>query len=69
MNWNDDRVVLLQAFRGENFGDGTATKSFQYIHDLVDGLKLMNSDARSPLIWGIHRNLLLSSLHICPWTY
>ena len=59
MNWNDGRVVsnfILQALRGESleiYGDGTATRSFQYIHDLVDGLiKLMNSDCKEPINLG-----------------
>jgi UDP-glucuronate decarboxylase len=48
MNSNDGRVVsnfIVQALKGEDitiFGDGTHTRSFQYIDDLVNGLiKLM----------------------------
>jgi UDP-glucuronate decarboxylase len=48
MNSNDGRVVsnfIVQALKGENitiYGDGSHTRSFQYIDDLVDGLiKLM----------------------------
>jgi len=48
MSSNDGRVVsnfIVQALRGENitiFGDGSHTRSFQYIDDLTDGLvKLM----------------------------
>jgi UDP-glucuronate decarboxylase len=48
MNSNDGRVVsnfIVRALKGEDitiFGDGTHTRSFQYIDDLVDGLiKLM----------------------------
>lgn len=59
MNWNDGRVVsnfILQALRGEDltiYGDGTATRSFQYVHDLVDGLiKLMESDCTEPVNLG-----------------
>jgi len=59
MNWNDGRVVsnfILQALRGEDltvYGDGMATRSFQYIHDLVDGLiKLMDSDCEEPVNLG-----------------
>ncbi len=47
---NDGRVVsnfIMQALRGEEitvFGDGTHTRSFCYVDDLIDGLiKLMNS--------------------------
>jgi UDP-glucuronate decarboxylase len=50
MNSNDGRVVsnfIVQALKGEDitiFGDGTHTRSFQYIDDLVDGLiRLMNT--------------------------
>ncbi|RPB28316.1 NAD(P)-binding protein [Terfezia boudieri ATCC MYA-4762] len=59
MNWNDGRVVsnfILQALRGEDltiYGDGAATRSFQYVHDLVDGLiKLMASDCTEPVNLG-----------------
>jgi len=56
MNPADGRVVsnfILQALRGEDmtvYGDGTQTRSFQYIHDLVDGLiLLMNSNETRPV--------------------
>ncbi|KAL7268160.1 UDP-glucuronic acid decarboxylase 1 [Rhizina undulata] len=59
MNWNDGRVVsnfILQALRDEKitiYGDGTATRSFQYVHDLVDGLiALMASDCTEPVNLG-----------------
>lgn len=49
MHPHDGRVVsnlILQALRGEPltvFGDGTQTRSFMFIHDLIDGLiSLMN---------------------------
>jgi UDP-glucuronate decarboxylase len=55
----DGRVVsnfIVQALRGEDltvYGDGTQTRSFQYIHDLVDGLiALMNSDETRPVNLG-----------------
>ncbi|ORX90249.1 NAD(P)-binding protein [Basidiobolus meristosporus CBS 931.73] len=55
MNENDGRVVsnfIMQALRGEEltiYGGGTQTRSFQYIHDLVDGLiLLMNSNQTEP---------------------
>ena len=50
MNKNDGRVVsnfIVQALKGEDitiFGDGTHTRSFQYIDDLIDGIiKLMDT--------------------------
>jgi UDP-glucuronate decarboxylase len=50
MNSNDGRVVsnfIVQALKGEDitiFGDGSHTRSFQYIDDLVDGLtRLMDT--------------------------
>ena len=49
---NDGRVVsnfIVQALRGEEltiYGDGTQTRSFCYVSDLVDGLiRLMNAEA------------------------
>ena len=49
---NDGRVVsnfIVQALRGEEltiYGDGTQTRSFCYVSDLVDGIvKLMNAEA------------------------
>jgi len=51
MHINDGRVVsnfIIQALKGEDmtiFGDGTQTRSFCYVSDLVEALiKLMNSD-------------------------
>ncbi|GJJ07693.1 hypothetical protein Clacol_001898 [Clathrus columnatus] len=56
MNPADGRVVsnfIVQALKGEDmtvYGDGQQTRSFQYIHDLVDGLiLLMNSDETRPV--------------------
>jgi UDP-glucuronate decarboxylase len=50
MNANDGRVVsnfIVQALKGHDitiYGNGSHTRSFQYIDDLLDGLiKLMNS--------------------------
>jgi UDP-glucuronate decarboxylase len=50
MNSNDGRVVsnfIVQSLKGENitiFGDGSHTRSFQYIDDLIAGLiKLMDT--------------------------
>jgi UDP-glucuronate decarboxylase len=50
MHPNDGRVVsnfVIQALKGEDitiFGDGTHTRSFQYVDDLINGMiKMMNS--------------------------
>ncbi len=50
MNSNDGRVVsnfIVQALNGEDitiFGDGTHTRSFQYVDDLIEGLiRLMDT--------------------------
>jgi UDP-glucuronate decarboxylase len=67
MNWNDGRVVsnfILQALRGEDltiYGDGEATRSFQYVHDLVDGLiALMASDCTEPVNLGNPQEFTIS---------
>ena len=59
MKLNDGRVVpafLDQALRGEPitvFGDGSQTRSFCYVSDLVDGLyRLLNSDEVYPVNLG-----------------
>jgi UDP-glucuronate decarboxylase len=61
MHPNDGRVVsnfIMQALRGEDitvFGDGSQTRSFCYVDDLVDGLgRLMNSqdDVTGPVNLG-----------------
>ena len=59
MKLNDGRVVpafLDQALRGEPmtvFGDGSQTRSFCFVSDLVDGLyRLMLSDERYPVNLG-----------------
>ncbi len=56
---NDGRVVsnfIIQALKNEDitiYGDGTQTRSFCYIDDLVDGLvKMMNSDCTGPINLG-----------------
>ena len=59
MALNDGRVVpafMDQALRGEPltiFGDGTQTRSFCYVSDLVEGLyRLMHSNEREPVNLG-----------------
>lgn len=52
MHPNDGRVVsnfIVQALNGEDitiYGDGTQTRSFCYVDDLIDGfIRIMNSDS------------------------
>lgn len=59
MNEHDGRVVsnfIIQSLKGEDitvYGDGNQTRSFQYVHDLVDGLiHLMNSEYTDPVNLG-----------------
>jgi len=59
MTKNDGRVVsnfILQALKGEDitiYGDGSQSRSFQFIDDLVEGLlKMMNSDFTGPVNLG-----------------
>jgi dTDP-glucose 4,6-dehydratase len=59
MKLDDGRVVpafIDQALRGEAmtiFGDGSQTRSFCYVSDLVDGIyRLMQSDERYPVNLG-----------------
>ena len=59
MHPNDGRVVsnfIIQALQDKTitiYGDGTQTRSFQYVSDLVDGLhKLMNGDYDGPVNLG-----------------
>ncbi|KAK3094689.1 hypothetical protein FSP39_004954 [Pinctada imbricata] len=59
MHMNDGRVVsnfILQALQDEPitvYGEGTQTRSFQYVSDLVEGLiKLMNSNYSQPVNLG-----------------
>ncbi|HBW88591.1 MAG TPA: NAD-dependent dehydratase, partial [Cyanobacteria bacterium UBA11149] len=56
---NDGRVVsnfIVQSLRGESitvYGDGSQTRSFCYVSDLVDGLiRLMNGSHRGPINLG-----------------
>ena len=66
MQLNDGRVVpafVDQALRGEPmtvFGDGSQTRSFCYVSDLVDGLcRLMKSDERYPVNLGNPQELTI----------
>jgi UDP-glucuronate decarboxylase len=59
MHPDDGRVVsnfIVQALRGEDitiYGDGSQTRSFCYIDDLIDGLmRLMASDEKMPVNLG-----------------
>ena len=59
MTKNDGRVIsnfILQALNNENitiYGDGSQTRSFQFIDDLIEGLiKMMNSDFVGPVNLG-----------------
>lgn len=61
MNPFDGRVVsnfIIQALKGEDmtvYGDGSQTRSFQYVHDLIDGLiLLMNGPDTRPVNIGNH---------------
>lgn len=51
MNINDGRVVsnfTVQSLKGKDitiYGDGTQTRSFQYVNDLIEGMiRMMNSE-------------------------
>ena len=61
---NDGRVVsnfIVQALKGNPltiYGDGTQTRSFCYVDDLIEGfLRLMNSQYHHLSIWVIQENL------------
>jgi dTDP-glucose 4,6-dehydratase len=73
MKLDDGRVVpsfLDQALRGENitvFGDGTQTRSFCYVSDLVEGIyRLMLADERYPVNLGnpVEMTILEFAQHI-----
>src|SRR5260370_2576291 len=77
MQLNDGRVVpafLDQALRGEPltvFGDGSQTRSFCYVSDLVDGLyRLMLSNEPYPVNLGNPREMTILEFaeHICKLT-
>ena len=66
---NDGRVVsnfIVQALKGESltvYGDGSQTRSFCYVDDLVNGLiKLMDSDYDGPINLGNPREFTIKKL-------
>ena len=69
MNADDGRVVsnfIVQALRGEDitiYGDGTQTRSFCYVDDLVEGfIRLMNSEITEPVNLGNPGEFTISEL-------
>ena len=69
MRLHDGRAVpafMSQALRGEDvtvFGDGTQTRSFCYVTDLVDGiLRLMESDTHDPVNIGNPHELTIEQI-------
>lgn len=71
MHPNDGRVVsnfIIQALRNENitvFGDGSQTRSFQYVDDLVEAmLRMMNTndDIKGPVNIGNPREFTILEL-------
>ena len=69
MRLNDGRAVpafMSQALRNEDvtvFGDGSQTRSFTYITDLVDGIiRLMLSDENDPVNIGNPREMTIKEI-------
>ena len=69
MRVRDGRAVpnfIAQALRGEDltvYGDGTQTRSFCYISDLVDGiLRLMRSDTNDPVNIGNPKEMTVAGI-------
>src|SRR5918992_1500780 len=69
MRLRDGRAVpafMSQALRNEDvtvFGDGTQTRSFTYVSDLVDGiLRLMESDTNEPVNIGNPHELTIEEI-------
>ena len=67
MRLNDGRVLpafIGQALRGEDltiFGDGSQTRSFCYVDDLIDGIyKLLLSDCETPVNLGNPSEITIS---------
>jgi len=72
MKLDDGRVVpsfIGQALRGEAltiFGDGSQTRSFCYVSDLVDGIyRLMQSDERYPVNLGNPNEITICEFAEC----
>src|SRR3954465_15044041 len=69
MRVNDGRAVpafMSQALRGEDitiFGNGTQTRSFCYVNDLVDGIiRLLESDQHGPINIGNPREMTIEQI-------
>ncbi len=69
MRVNDGRAVpafISQALRNEDvtvFGDGSQTRSFTYVSDLVDGIiRLMHSSANDPVNIGNPREMTVKAI-------
>src|SRR5688572_16887294 len=69
MRMTDGRAIptfIRQALRGEPltvYGDGSQTRSFTYVSDLIDGIwKLMNAPVNDPVNLGNPRELTLLEL-------
>jgi dTDP-glucose 4,6-dehydratase len=69
MRVNDGRAVpafISQALRNEDvtvFGEGTQTRSFTYVTDLVDGIiRLMQSDVNEPVNIGNPREMTIEEI-------
>ncbi len=69
MRVNDGRAVptfIPQALRGEDitiFGDGSQTRSFTYISDLVDGvIRLMTSNLNEPVNIGNPHEMTIAEI-------
>lgn len=69
MALNDGRVMsnfIIQALKGEDitiYGDGSQTRSFCYVSDLVDGMiKMMNSDLTGPVNLGNPNEITIKTL-------
>ena len=69
MRLRDGRAVpafMSQALRGEDvtvFGDGTQTRSFCYVSDLVDGIiRLMSADTHDPVNIGNPREVTIEEI-------